>query len=68
MFFSHKIKCNMEPPSKTTCSASSQITGALETKSVTALARGGFFLLFAFKLLIQTALGDIPKVHVPCNR
>ena len=32
----------MEPPSKTTCTASSQITVALETKSVMALARGGF--------------------------
>ena len=27
-----KIKCNMEPPPKATCSASSQITGALENK------------------------------------
>ena len=32
----------MEPRSKTTCSASSEITGASETKSVVALARGGF--------------------------
>ena len=42
MFFSHKIICNIEPPSKTTCSTSSQITGALETKSVMAAVRGGF--------------------------
>ena len=32
----------MEPTSKTTCTASSQITVVLETKSVMALARGGF--------------------------
>ena len=32
----------MEPPSKTTSSASSQITDVLETKYVMALAGGGF--------------------------
>ena len=42
MFFSHKIKCNIEPPSKTTSSTSSQITGAVEAKSVVAAVNGGF--------------------------
>ena len=42
MFFSHKIKCNIETPFKTICSSSSQITYALETKSVMALVRGYF--------------------------
>ena len=37
-----KNKCNMEPPSETTYSNSSQITGALETKSIMALVRGVF--------------------------
>ena len=32
----------MEPPSKATCSAFSEITEAAETKSVMALARGSF--------------------------
>ena len=34
MFFSYKIKCNIGLPSKTTCSASSQITGVLENKII----------------------------------
>ena len=33
MFFSHKIKCNIEPPSKTTSSTSFKITGVLENKT-----------------------------------
>ena len=35
----------MEPPSKTTCSTSSQITGVLQTKSAVALDIGGFLHL-----------------------
>ena len=34
MLFSHKIKCNTEPPSKTNYSSSSKIKGLLETNSV----------------------------------
>ena len=69
MFLSHKVKCKMEPTSKLTCYlASSQITGAFETNSVMTLTRGGFCVLFALKLLIQTALGDILKVNALCNR
>ena len=33
---------NMEPPSKTSCSASSQIKGTLETKSVMSVVRSDF--------------------------
>ena len=40
MVFSHKIKCDLKPPSKATCSASSQITGT--SKSVMTLVRGAF--------------------------
>ena len=57
----------MEPPSKITCSASSQITGTLEIKNQLWLELEVDFLLFAFELLIQIALGDTLKVHVPCN-
>ena len=36
-----KIKCNVKPPSKTTCSTFSKIAGAFQTKSTMALVRGG---------------------------
>ena len=58
-FYHLKIKCVMEPPSKTICSASSQLVWLnLEVA----------FLLFASKLLIQTLLGDILLIHVLFSR
>ena len=66
MFFSHKIKCNIETPFKTICSSSSQITCALETKSVMALVRG-YFSTFSIEV-VDSVLGDILSFHVLYNR
>ena len=42
MLFSHKIKCNTEPPSKTNYSSSSKIKCLLETNSVMSLVMSDF--------------------------
>ena len=42
MLFSHKIKCNIEPPLKTKYYSSSKIKGLLETNSVMSLVMSDF--------------------------
>ena len=67
MFFSHGIRCNKKPPSKTNFYVSLQITAALDlllTKSVMAVARG-VLPAFCIKLIDSNGAGGYG--HSSCS-
>ena len=67
VFFSHEIRCNKNPPSKTNFSVSLQIIAALDlllTKSAMSLARGGLSA-FCIKLVDSNRAGGYTHTSYP---
>ena len=65
MSFSHKIKCDLEPSSKATCSASSEITGVLKNKISYESIQMWFFCFLHLNCLFKRRWG-MGYTHSSC--